>query len=233
MILIAFCFFLVLFFIFLIVLSKILGKIGNAFYGEKGKKIGSLIPLTLLACFMTYQIIEYAYIRYRVQSLCKKEAGVFVYVTPEQWKEENKDEWKTLYPYHNWKDLYPNSNWKYKEEIIEMRNKYKNFYFDSKNFREFEVYNKRMIEYYNEEEVNKFIDKETRLLVDIKNDQILVKTVYFSIIAGNFNYGSGRNAHKFLLRTLHNKSCSDLGYNSNVISQYSNQSLIEQTGDSK
>ena len=63
---------------FLAILSKILGKIGHAFYGEKGKKIGRSVLWVLLGCFIFYQIAEYYSIKHKVQSVCQKEAGLFM-----------------------------------------------------------------------------------------------------------------------------------------------------------
>ena len=163
MIFIAFCCFLVLFLIFLVILSKILGKIGNAVYGEKGKKIGGSILWVLLACFIVYQIAEYHYVKYQVQSICKKEAGLFIYVTPEQWKEENKDEWETLAPYDS----------KYGYALagkIEKININGEFYEPQK------VINNRVVEV-SKLDLLPYTNKKTILYVDKKEDRILVKWI--------------------------------------------------------
>ena len=218
MIFIAFCFFLVLFLIFLAILSKILGKIGNAVYGEKGKKIGGSILWVLLACFIVYQIAEYHYVKYQVQSICKKEAGLFIYVTPEQWKEENKEEWETLAPYEN----------KYGYALAETMEKIN---INGEFYKPRKVINSRVVEV-SKSDFLPYTQKKTILYVDKRESKILVKWIGVSRTnVGTVINEIDRISWKIWLngmgcvRWLHNFG--------DLETKYSNQSLTEQIGGSK
>lgn len=54
---------------------------------ETGKKTGAFIGFMLtMGGWIFYWILEYHYIQYKVNHLCKTEGGVTVYVTPEEYK---------------------------------------------------------------------------------------------------------------------------------------------------
>ena len=227
-------FFLVLFFLFWKVLSKTLGNIGEHFYGEKGEKIGRLIPLILFCSLIAYQIIEYIYIRHQVQNLCKKEAGIFVYVTPEQWKEENKDVLDILYPYSK---INVNDVDKY-EEMQQQKRKietyYKTFNYHGDEYEKFSIFNRRIVLYQRREELNYFTIKVTNLLVDIKTDKVLVKTVYAYAFVTGFMSVNRLSDLKFWMNEMPNCH-DDFAYSSKIriYEKFSNPSLEKERENNK
>ena len=128
---------LIILIIFLLFISVFAGWIGNKLAGKKGKYIFMALPLSLLGIII-YNIAEYYYIKNQVTNLCKKEAGIFVYVTPEQWREENKNSLDSLYRLDNKKD---------KDKIKEIENKYKFFTNNNTEYKISYVYNERIISY--------------------------------------------------------------------------------------
>ena len=220
MILIAFCFFLVLFFIFLIVLSKILGKIGNAFYGEKGRKIGGSILWILLGCFIVYQFIIYCNFKIKVENECKNNSGLFVYVTSEQWKEKNQYEWKTLSPYNN----------KYGYDLAKTM---ENININGTLYKPIQVINNRVILLEKNDSINKFTNKGTKLYFDKKENTVLAKWSFIST-SGNRIDVAGDHPAYWLTWLGGVKSCTSWSRDFfDLKSEYSNQSLTEQNGGSK
>ena len=138
------------------------------------------MPFILFLGFVIYNIVEYYYIKNQVKNICEKEAGIFVYVTPEQWREENKDILDILYPYGK---INVNDIDKY-EEMQQQKRKietyYKTFNYNGNEYKKFSVFNRRLVLYsnYNTKKLNYFTKKHIDLLVDIKTDKVLVKTVY-------------------------------------------------------
>lgn len=217
-------FFLVLFFLFWKVLSKTFGNIGEHFYGEKGKKIGRLIPLMLFCSLIAYQIIEYVYIRHQVQNLCKKEAGIFVYVTPEQWKEENKGKLDNLYQFDNIK---PKDGEKYnetKKKKREIEEQYKFFVYDNNKYKVSHIYNKRIVGYSTYKKLNYFVTKSTALLVDINTNKVLMKRIYINSGVSGFMSIDHLTDLKYWMNTIPN--CLHLVFDyPNIERQFSNPSL--------
>lgn len=199
MIFIAFCFFLVLFLIFLVILSKILGKIGNAFYGKKGKKIGGSIVWILLSCFIAYQFIEYYYVKNQVKNLCEKKAGLFIYVTPEQWKEENKNELEHIIKYDY-------------QEGSKLAKKMKSITIDGITYKPRTVKNSRLVFYGSSEKnnPNKFTSTVYYILLDIKTNKVLMKSVYLSTGVRGIMLGGDKDSWKMWINNIH--SCSDFSH---------------------
>ena len=191
-------------FLFIIVfplwlLSFVLGKIAYKIAGKKGRNIAYFIslgmPFILFLGFVIYNIVEYYYIKNQVKNICEKEAGIFVYVTPEQWREENKDEWETLYSYHGLKD---------KDKIREMENKYKELFIDDVKLTISSVKNKKIISYWDITDISNYIRKTTRVFVDIDKNRILFKQIYFGAGVGGTGIFASSNpkAWKFWINSI-------------------------------
>lgn len=184
---------------FLAILSKILGKIGHAFYGEKGKKIGGSILWIWLACFIFYQIAEYYYVKHQVKNLCEKEAGLFVYVTPEQWKEENKDELENIVKYE----------WKKGRELAKRINP---ITIEGVTYEPKTVKNSRLVYYesWQKSTPNKFTTKDYQILLDTKTNKVLMKSIAFSTGVRGIMLGGDPNSWKMWIDNI--KSCSKFSY---------------------
>lgn len=183
--------FLLLGFIFCMwVVSRILGRIGYATHGEKGRKIGRKAPWIFLLAFAAYSVVEYVYVFFQVQHLCKKEAGVFVYVTPEQWKEENKDELDQIVKYE-WED--GNKLAKSMSPIT----------IDGIKYKPETVKNTRMTHYAYYTYGNKqlLINRSSNILLDNKTGKVLIKSVYFHAIHPGYLY-SGFNTYRLWMSTI-------------------------------
>lgn len=150
--------------------------------------------LILLACIVVYHIGEYIYIRHQVQNLCKKEAGVFIYVTPEQWREENTDKLKNIVKY------------KY-DEGKELARKLDKMEIDNLLYKPNQVYTSRTTFYFTEEKVNKFTSKYSEILVDNETKQVLLKYSRFSTGVGKWFQGTA-SSYKFWMNEVPN--CGDL-----------------------
>lgn len=190
--------FLLLGFIFCMwVVSRILGRIGYATHGEKGRKIGRKAPWMLVLVFIAYNIVEYFYVRFQVQYLCKKEAGVFVYVTPEQWKEESKTELRKT----------TNS---ISKKNADTQRQVKSVHIDNITYETRSTFEKTTYYWYRKEnDPNKFTDTTYQLLVDNKTGNVLIKSTYFSTGVGKYFQGTA-TSYKFWMNAV--PSCSYLGH---------------------
>lgn len=231
---ILFCLFLFVIVFPLWLLSFVLGKIAYKIAGKKGRNIAYFIslgiPFILFLGFVIYNIVEYYYIKNQVKNICKKEAGIFVYVTPEQWREENKDVLDILYPYSKDIDiiLKDNDEEKY-EEIQREKNKIKRYY-DTFNYNgvvysQFSILNRRIVSYQKIKELNYFTKQYTHLLVDIETNNILVKTIYVtSGIKNDFTSMTRWSDLKIYMNNIPN--CYDIVHDSSKIyEEFSNPSL--------
>lgn len=190
--------FLLLGFIFCMwVVSRILGRIGYATHGEKGRKIGRKAPWMLVLVFIAYNIVEYFYVRFQVQYLCKKEAGVFVYVTPEQWKEENKDELDqiVIYDYEEGRKLAKNMD---------------NIIIDNVVMRPWVTENSRITSFQGlkDKSPNQYSGTFYDLLLDTKTGKVLMKSFYISTGVGSI-WVNGDSLKEWM-NTV--PSCSEVGH---------------------
>ncbi|QMT33951.1 hypothetical protein LNQ82_05630 [Conchiformibius steedae DSM 2580] len=80
-----------------IVVTLIAMTIGYKIAKKKGLFAGFMLTM---GGWIVYWAIEFAYIQAKVSYLCKKEAGITVYITPEQWRKQiREEEWKKLKPF--------------------------------------------------------------------------------------------------------------------------------------
>ncbi|MBO7080991.1 MAG: hypothetical protein J6V99_03005 [Neisseriaceae bacterium] len=216
MILIAIIFLLLGFIFCMWVVSRILGRIGYATHGEKGRKIGRKVPWMLLLAFMAYNIVEYFYVRFQVQYLCKKEAGVFVYVTPEQWKKQNKKQWETLVPYE------------YQHGHL-LADKMKTINIDGTLYEVDGVLNEKIIRARKYNSIHRGVAwKKTILLFDQIRKTVLMKWNYVEVYRGRAIVNEG-GFDNFLFRWAYTvQDCSRGGYRFyNLENEYSNQFLTK------
>ena len=68
-----------------IVVTLIAMRIGYKIAKKKGLFAGFMLTM---GGWIVYWAIEFAYIQAKVSYLCEKEAGITVYVTPEQWRKQ-------------------------------------------------------------------------------------------------------------------------------------------------
>lgn len=190
MILIVIIFLLLAFILCVWMLSRILGRIGYATHGEKGRKIGRKAPWMLLLVFIAYSVVEYVYVFFQVQYLCKKEAGVFVYVTPEQWKKENKDELEQIIVYST-------------EEGEKNRKIMKPIVIDGVTYEPWRMHNSRMFHYSHHTygKNQKLINKSSDILFDNKTGKVLIKATSFHAIRAGYLY-SGFNSYRIWMNTI-------------------------------
>ena len=175
------------------IVSRILGRIGYATHGEKGRKIGRKAPWMFLLAFAAYSVVEYVYVYYRIQYLCKREAGVFVYVTPEKWNEENKNDLKYIDNYENKKQF----------ELIKMKNQMSLLIIDGVTYKPWEIKNSRITHYThsNYGRNQKLINRNSDILLDNKNGKVLIKSVSFHAIrAGSLH--SGFNSYRIWMNNI-------------------------------
>lgn len=72
-----------------IVVTLIAMTIGYKIAKKKGLFAGFMLTM---GGWIVYWAIEFAYIQAKVSYLCKKEAGITVYITPEQWRKQITEE---------------------------------------------------------------------------------------------------------------------------------------------
>lgn len=187
-----------------IVVTLIAMRIGYKIAKKKGLFAGFMLTM---GGWIVYWAIEFAYIQAKVSYLCEKEAGITVYVTPEQWRKQIGAEWNTLRKYN---------------EIESQSYPVREITIDNKNFIPVSQINKNIIVYSNWERLSQFISKYTGLLIDKTSQKILVK--YVSISAGSGTWIAG-GSPKFWLNYL--STCSNLeGYEqADIAEQYSNSTL--------
>ena len=84
--------------------------IGKKFhYARTGAFLGFML---IMGGWFVYWAIEFAYLQVKVTNLCEKEAGVTVYITPEEWRKQlGEEEWNKIKA-HNYieRQYYPNNN---------------------------------------------------------------------------------------------------------------------------
>ena len=172
--------------ILLLLVSSFFGKIGNKIAGKKGKYIGYAIPSLVFIGIVVYNVAEYYYIKNQVKNLCEKEAGIFIYVTPEQWIEQNKDELNELYQFGTvtWDDKELRNEVEKQEE--EIKRQYPTFVYEGIEYKNLFIYNERIVQYRKREKINYYVANRTDLLVDIKTGQLLAKAFYNSAGVSGF-----------------------------------------------
>ena len=178
-------------------------KIGKkAHYPKMGALTGFML---IMDGWIVYWIIEFAYIQAKVSYLCKKEAGITVYVTPEQWRKQiGEEEWAHLFEFdYIKKQSYPS------RDII----------YEQKKYVPTASFNDRLIKYNQHQNISEFIGRMEAVVIDRKDKKAILHYTYFSAGAGHWITGG---SPKFWLNNI--QSCKNKIYQqfSNQIKFYSN-----------
>lgn len=148
-------------------------KLGKNFhYPKTGAFIGFML---FMGGWFVYWVIEFAYFQVKVSYLCKKEAGITVYVTPEQWRKQiGEDEWNTLKT-HDYLEAqeYPRD-----KKMI-----------NGVEYRPISSINKRLVRYSDYYKINTFTGKRHVIIEDIKTHTRIMEYTYFSAGAGTWLTG--------------------------------------------
>ena len=186
-----------------IVVTLIAMRIGYKIGKKKGLCAGFMLTM---GGWFVYWAIEFAYVQAKVSYLCEKEAGITVYVTPEQWRKQiGEEEWSTLMAFDNInKQSYPRGDIIYKQKR----------YIPTASF------NDRLVKYNHHQSISKFIGKMDALIIDRKDKKAILHYTYFSAGVGNW---LSNNSPKFWLNNI--QSCNDDIYQQfiNRIELYSNR----------
>lgn len=214
MIAIALFLFLIAFIVGLKGLSVVAGKLGGKFYGEKGRTFGRKVPWILLKVYLAFSLLECTYVQSRVSYICKKDAGLTVYVTPEQWREQNKSQWEALTQYDH-------------QHAHALANGMEKINIDGYSYKVDRVENNRLVTASQCETIHIGVaSKCTDILVDTQNNQVLMKFVEVSIhkprsMINNPSVDSFRLARGA-------SGCNEEWYRyARLIHDYSNQSLTQ------
>ena len=155
-------------------MSTMIGyKIGKkAHYPNMGALTGFML---IMGGWIVYWIIEFAYIQAKVSYLCKKEAGITVYVTPEQWRKQiGEEEWEKLKPFTDKESdqryaIYNNKTLSFDNRIYK---------YTRGNMRAGNIENTRL-SYYDFYDKIGIVPIISHILVDENTKKILVKKTYF------------------------------------------------------
>ncbi len=133
--------------------------------------------MLVMGGWFVYWAIEFAYIQLRIKELCEKEAGITVYVTPEEWRKQIGEEWIKAKPLTN-------------KEIDEkyQKNQWKTLLFEGEEYeirqgamRAGNIENFRLSYYDRSTNRQGSIQEQSAILFDsVKNQVVLKKTYYFS-----------------------------------------------------
>lgn len=180
---------------------------GPYFFGKKGAYIGGWLGFMLLmGGWIVYWVGEYVYLQYNVAKLCKKEAGLFVYITPEEWRKQiGKEEWNTLYSDFKMLDL---------DNNLELK-------FDDKIYHGSYQFNRRIVAYEAKGERRDIIVDSDRIYVDKETNQILFRTRYFSV-------GASYDSLKIWLNNLKDCDIDKWSYHDRLFNdKYSNYNALQ------
>lgn len=172
--------------------------------------MGALIGFMLtMGGWIMYWVIEYQYIQAKITKLCEKEAGITVYVTPEQWRKQiGEEEWKTL------------------KEDVKVISSDLNFQFNGKNYHEFTQLNKRVVSFkINDNDKEGFFDND-QLIVDKNTNQILFRERYFAV--GTPAIANSLEGLKFWYDMINDCDINNWSYDDRFFSnKYSNVNLTQ------
>lgn len=170
-----------------IVVTLIAMRIGYKIAKKKGLFVGFMLTM---GGWFVYWAIEFAYIQAKVTALCEKEAGITVYVTPEQWRKQiGEEEWIKI------KEFNDIERQRYPQEKITVK---------GTDYIPTMMINSHLINYSNTEYIDNIIRKRISIVWDYYNKNILLKYTYFSAGAGNWLAGG---SPKFWLNDI--QSCDD------------------------
>ncbi|ULJ68775.1 hypothetical protein MIS45_08290 [Wielerella bovis] len=158
-------------------IATIIGyKIGKAaHYPKMGALAGFMLTM---GGWIVYWAIEFAYIQAQVTKLCEKEAGITIYVTPEQWREQiGEEEWEKMRPLT---DKERNERYfKNNKNIFHFNNK--SYKYAQGQFKDGNIQNEKLT-YYNYFGSAGKIKQNSFILVDDFNKQVVLQGTYFLYI---------------------------------------------------
>lgn len=178
-------------------------KLGKRFhYPKTGAFIGFML---LMGGWFVYWAVEYIHTQSQTTALCEKEAGITVYVTPEEWRKQIGEEaWANLAEFDSGQER------SYRRGDI---------VYEQKKYIPTTVYNNRLVKYNHSQKVAKFIGKMEVIVIDIKDKKVILRYTYFSAGVGNWLTGG---SPKFWLNSIRSCSGSVKQQFSNYIKSYSN-----------
>lgn len=192
----------ILFGLFVWIMVTLIATVIGSNIGKKinQPKMGAWAGFMLtMGGWIVYWVIEYAYVQAKVSYLCHKEAGITVYVTPEQWRKQiGEEEWATLSEFdYIKKQSYPRG------DII----------YEQKKHVPTSFLNDRLVKYSHHQDISEFIGKTESVIIDIKTQKPILHYTYFSAGAGAWLAGG---SPKVWLNNI--QSCED-----NIYQQFSNR----------
>ncbi len=124
--------------------------------------------MLVMGGWFVYWAIEFSYIQMRIKELCEKEAGLTVYVTPEEWRKQiGEEEWSTLKS--DYKGIAGKSNFK----------------FNGKNYHSSSQLHRRLFSFTADDRSNERFTSYDIIYVDIYTNQVLLRKRSFGVSARN------------------------------------------------
>lgn len=152
------------------IIGYIIGK--KICYPKMGVLTGFMLTM---GGWIIYWWMEFMYIQAKVTKLCEKEAGVTVYVTPEEWRKQiGEAEWKKI------KELNNKEKQNYPQETITI---------NKIEYAPTIMINSHLIKFMTVQEISEFISKHNFFILDYKNKNILLEYTYFSAGSGSWLAG--------------------------------------------
>ena len=185
-----------------IVVTLIAMRIGYKIGKKKGLFAGFMLTM---GGWFVHWAIEFAYVQAKVSYLCEKEAGITVYVTPEQWRKQiGEEEWYKI------QELNPIEQRNYPRKTITI---------NKIDYVSTMMINSHLIKYSTVKNIDNFIGESRSIVMDYHNT-IILEYVYFSAGVGNW---LSDGSPKFWLNNI--QSCNDDIYQQfiNRIELYSNR----------
>jgi hypothetical protein len=196
---------------------KLAKKISQKTYA---KYVGGFLGFMLtMGGFIVYWTIEYYSIKHKLDYLCKTEAGIKIYVTPEEWRNKVGDKyWLILKPYTN-EELF-----KSKPKLKSILYNNREYSYENNAYRTGNLENERVAVYWSSKNMgDRLIDFQS-ILIDKSNRNILVREIDFSVT--KVTVANEISGLKFWLNNL--KDCSENNSQKfyQIVSQYSNQKVV-------
>ncbi|MDO5639501.1 MAG: hypothetical protein Q4G28_06485 [Neisseria sp.] len=166
--------------------------------------------MLIMGGFIVYWIWEYIAVQNYVAKLCKEEAGVIVYVPPEEWRKQlGEKEWEKNVKL----DYFERQNHP-RDEVL----------WDGKMFRQVAKENSRLGIYSYTGEKKMFTVKFINLVLDTTNGQKILSVTWFSTGVGAWLAGG---SFKLWLNTIHTCSDKETAYFNALLRLYSTNSSMD------